>query len=343
MNYSFINNTTGDVGIGTASPGYKLDVQNGGSSTVNINTNGTVQASAGVLTSDQMFKIDIDSLHNALATIKQLKPKSYYFDTVNYNGEGKFNFQSVKQYGFIAQDVEQLLPELVVHSIKSAITDTLGNIVNPSYTYRALNYNGFISILTKGIQELQQKNDSLQSKANNQDSINNLLQNQVNQLTVNNTSLQNQLNQSQNQINQLVANDTSLQNQLNQLLTVINACCAKNSTRSMQTTGSSETQSQSFQQIDVKLNDVQSVVLLQNIPNPFQEQTTINYILPDNTAKAQMLFYNEQGKLIQSVELVQKGKGQLNVFANDLTNGIYTYSLVVDGQIIDTKKMVKSK
>ncbi len=105
--------------------------------------------------------------------------------------------------------------------------------------------------------------------------------------------------------------------------------------------GSDENQSQSLQQMDVKLSDVQTIVLEQNVPNPFAEQTTINYNLPDNTVKAQMLFYNSQGKLIQSVELVQKGKGQLNVFASDLTNGVYTYTLVVDGKVIATKKMIK--
>ncbi len=40
---------------------------------------------------------------------------------------------------------------------------------------------------------------------------------------------------------------------------------------------------------------------------------------------------------------MQKGKGSLNVFANDLTNGVYTYTLVVDGKVIDTKKMIKNK
>jgi len=84
-------------------------------------------------------------------------------------------------------------------------------------------------------------------------------------------------------------------------------------------------------------------ILEQNVPNPFQEETTINYTLPDNAAKAQMLFYNAQGKLIQSVDLVQTGKEQLNVFASDLSNGIYTYTLVVDGRIIDSKKMIRSK
>lgn len=83
------------------------------------------------------------------------------------------------------------------------------------------------------------------------------------------------------------------------------------------------------------------MILLQNQPNPFAEKTSINYYLPDNIGKAEILFYNAQGKLIQSVELIQKGKGTLNVFASDLSSGVYTYTLVVDGKIIETKKMVK--
>ncbi|HYG50248.1 MAG TPA: T9SS type A sorting domain-containing protein, partial [Flavobacteriales bacterium] len=71
---------------------------------------------------------------------------------------------------------------------------------------------------------------------------------------------------------------------------------------------------------------------------------TITYALPTGVQKAQMLFYNADGRLINSVDLDNKqGKGQLNVFANDLTNGVYTYTLVVDGKIIDTKRMVKNK
>ncbi len=73
----------------------------------------------------------------------------------------------------------------------------------------------------------------------------------------------------------------------------------------------------------------------------FAEQTSIEYYLPDNSTKAQILFYNSTGKLIQSTELIQKGKGILNVFASDLSSGIYTYTLVIDGKIIETKKMIK--
>jgi hypothetical protein len=41
--------------------------------------------------------------------------------------------------------------------------------------------------------------------------------------------------------------------------------------------------------------------------------------------------------------ITAKGKGQLNVYANDLTNGIYSYTLIVDGKVFDTKKMIKQQ
>ncbi len=94
----------------------------------------------------------------------------------------------------------------------------------------------------------------------------------------------------------------------------------------------------------VNLSDIQSVILDQNVPNPFAEQTTISYVLTKGVQKAQMLFYNAEGKLINSSELkASAGKGQLNVFASDLSNGIYTYTLVVDGKVIDSKRMVKGE
>jgi hypothetical protein len=39
--------------------------------------------------------------------------------------------------------------------------------------------------------------------------------------------------------------------------------------------------------------------------------------------------------------LRQIDDGQLNVFASDLSTGVYTYSLVADGRAVMTKKMMK--
>ena len=134
-------------------------------------------------------------------------------------------------------------------------------------------------------------------------------------------------------ISALRNNDSIQDYRLTILENAVNECC---NNRSMNITNGTSS-------IDVELKDGQNIVLEQNTPNPFAEQSTINYFLPDNVVKAQMLFYNIQGKLIQSVELTEKGKGSLNVFAQDLSNGIYTYTLVVDGKVFETKKMVKQK
>lgn len=93
--------------------------------------------------------------------------------------------------------------------------------------------------------------------------------------------------------------------------------------------------------LNVELTNFNSVVLNQNMPNPFAEQTAITYFIPKDFSNAQILFYDSQGKLLTSVEIENSGKGSLTVFANDLTNGIYSYVLVIDGKIFDTKKMLK--
>ena len=93
--------------------------------------------------------------------------------------------------------------------------------------------------------------------------------------------------------------------------------------------------------INVQLSNVNAVVLNQNQPNPFAEQTIITYNIPQNANSAQILFYDANGKQINSVTITTKGAGQLNVYANDLSNGTYSYTLIVDGAVIDTKKMIK--
>lgn len=107
-------------------------------------------------------------------------------------------------------------------------------------------------------------------------------------------------------------------------------------------TNHSANQSTTQNTMDVELSNKNIIVLDQNVPNPFAEQTTITYNLTEGIKKAQMLFYDANGRLINSAELsTTSGKGQLNVFANNFSTGAYTYTLVVDGKIIDTKKMIK--
>ncbi|MBK7882862.1 MAG: T9SS type A sorting domain-containing protein [Chitinophagaceae bacterium] len=88
----------------------------------------------------------------------------------------------------------------------------------------------------------------------------------------------------------------------------------------------------------MQLSDKNTIVLEQNVPNPFATKTTIAYDVK-NADKGQILIYNPAGQLIKTVSI--NGKGQLNVLGSDLTSGTYSYSLVVNKQIIETRQMVK--
>jgi hypothetical protein len=80
-------------------------------------------------------------------------------------------------------------------------------------------------------------------------------------------------------------------------------------------------------------------LLEQNVPNPFTNATTVNYLLPQKFATAQIVIIDRNGKLLRQVDLSGSGKGSVNVDASMLSSGAYSYSLIIDGKIIATKQM----
>lgn len=81
-------------------------------------------------------------------------------------------------------------------------------------------------------------------------------------------------------------------------------------------------------------------VLFQNIPNPFTNSTVINYSIAEGAEKAEMLLSDLNGKPVKTVALELTKQGTLSVTAENLSAGTFTYSLIVDGRLIDTKKMM---
>ena len=65
--------------------------------------------------------------------------------------------------------------------------------------------------------------------------------------------------------------------------------------------------------------------------------------MPANIAGAKIIFTDETGRTIKEQTIDQTGDGQVTVNAQDLANGIYTYSLYVNGQNVQTRKMQKIK
>jgi hypothetical protein len=123
------------------------------------------------------------------------------------------------------------------------------------------------------------------------------------------------------------------QSQIDSLKTQINSCCQNSQSRTIENNTAT---------IDVNLSS-RKIVLNQNSPNPFKEQTTISYFIPKDANKVLIIFTDMQGDVLKEVPVSEKGKGSLNVYASDLSSGIYTYSIVADGVTIDSKKMVCSK
>lgn len=78
----------------------------------------------------------------------------------------------------------------------------------------------------------------------------------------------------------------------------------------------------------------------QNIPNPFNGETTIKYTLPTSVNTAFMAVYDLTGKQITSFPVTEKGNASLTITSEKLAAGIYIYSIVADGKVIDSKRMI---
>lgn len=219
----------------------------------------------GTILSDRRFKKEIHSIENASSLIAQLNPSTYYMDT---NNEYGLHFSSKKQYGFISQEVEQIIPDLITEVHKPATVDREGKEVAKAVDYKGIDYMAFIALLTKGMQEQQKKIEEL--AAANQD-----LKQQIQQ-----TGIQ-----------QLNAVETGFQ-------------------------------------------------MSQNVPNPFTHETVVKYTIPTSVNNAYMAVYDLTGKQITTFAIDQKGSASITLTAEKLAAGIYIYSIVADGKIMDSKRMV---
>ncbi len=85
--------------------------------------------------------------------------------------------------------------------------------------------------------------------------------------------------------------------------------------------------------------------LKQNYPNPFNPVTTIEFALP-KTSNVSLKIYDITGRevdvLINNQELTA-GTVKYSYNASKLSSGVYFYSLIVNGNVIDTKKMLLIK
>jgi hypothetical protein len=149
-------NSSGNVGIGVTSAGYKFHVLATSGASMFLQNNVTfpkvyigegdgVNEYGNRMTSDEKFKENITPLNKGLEIVNKLKPVTYNFIT-----DTKNNFSVNEEVGFIAQDVDRALStETFAKSIVNSADDS-----EPTSTMGLATQN-LIPILVKAIQEQQ--------------------------------------------------------------------------------------------------------------------------------------------------------------------------------------------
>ena len=83
-----------------------------------------------------------------------------------------------------------------------------------------------------------------------------------------------------------------------------------------------------------------NIILYQNAPNPFSNNTHIEFEINKDYTKALIIIFDMQGTLLKSIPINQTGRGQITITGNEFSAGMYLYSLIVDNDEIDTKRMI---
>jgi hypothetical protein len=222
--------------------------------------------------SDARLKTNIRELSPMTERISRLRPVMYDFVRTGSGEDVSENPAYQNRVGFIAQEVQELFPDLVVAVGEQEIL--------------SIDYAGLIPYLTKTIQEQ----------------------------TIAIREQREMIERLQQQINFAAAFDIDMPNNAPQ---------------------QTPTPSSTMQ------TPTENNILFQNVPNPFNSVTTINYRLGDNVKTAKICIYNLTGKQLQCYNLpATSGENTIEVRASSLQSGMYLYSLIVDGRLIDTKRMI---
>ncbi|MBK7389610.1 MAG: tail fiber domain-containing protein [Bacteroidetes bacterium] len=279
------NNAIHRVGIGLTMPGRNtmLDVNPRGGQTFSaVFRSLDIQSNGITVPSDANLKDNLQPLTSVSNALSQLNTYSYNY---KHNDFPQIGLDDKPHFGFLAQEVEAIFPQLVTNFTTDPFFDSLGVQTHAAVQTKGIRYLELIPLLLQGFKE--QKN-----------------------------------------------NLDSLKQQVQDMTQQLNNCCGN--PQPMPTNGDN-----TLHRANVSLSNNEIIVLNQNSPNPFKDKTEITYILPESVKDAVILFYDHSGKVLQKFDISHRGAGPLTVYGEDLTSSVYTYSLIIDGENHQTKRMVK--
>jgi len=119
-----------------------------------------------VTISDEKIKTNVATIPNALSKVLELRGVEYNFRNEEYS---KLNLTTDRQVGFIAQEVEKVIPAAVhdkgipydIDPITDGLTTRKG-----TYNLKGISYTDIIPFLVEGMKEQQQQIETLKARIN---------------------------------------------------------------------------------------------------------------------------------------------------------------------------------
>lgn len=285
----FKPNTDGNKNLGTS---------NGRWNSV-FATNGTIN------TSDAREKTNVENLEYGLAEVMKMKPVNFEWNERPQDG---------KKIGFIAQDLLEVVPEVVKTTMETEDRET-GEITYEEAPVYGVYYSDLIPVLAKAIQEQQENIERIETEQGVPAEL-----------------FEAVLAEKEAEIDALKAENEAMKQQISDILrrldnfdSSLESCC-------FNATGSAGA--------PADMSD-EKATLGQNVPNPFAESTFIQYYLPENVNAAFIKITGTDGRPVKDINLGSvKGANQVEFHTSGLAAGTYLYTLIVDGERVATKKMM---
>lgn len=176
QNQTIISSASGRILLGTGTPTYRFEINNGGgvvtsfanngwrygngggaangpgqSDTISMKTQFGIWATIFYATSDRRIKTNITEIDDdcALQVVRKIKPVTFkYIDQINRHNE--------LEYGFLAQDVKSILP----HAVKTEV-DFIPNIYDLGDVSTLTESTSLVTLRTKHLEDIQPK-DTIQ-------------------------------------------------------------------------------------------------------------------------------------------------------------------------------------
>ncbi|WAC02096.1 T9SS type A sorting domain-containing protein [Lacinutrix neustonica] len=298
----------GNIGLGTAAPSQKLDVE--GSADVLDNLYVGAQIGVGTTTPNASASLDLTAADKGLLLNRLTTAERTTLASTAVAGMLVYDTEDSQIYFYNGTEWANQITDL---------TDVMTSISALQTT---------VVSLQTAVTGLQNENAAQQTAITDLQNENAVQQTSITDLQNENIAQQTDITtlQNENTAHQTAITDLQNENAAQQAeIDAINACACDG------TLGLTD-----FEQEP----DGNGIILEQNIPNPFNSSTIINYNIPTNYSKAYIKVISALGEVIYDMPITKFGKGSLTLNKSNLQSAVYFYSLYVDGKKIATKRLV---